>query len=334
MPTHTTRQAKGAKSDDRDNVSDNTIVRDETTTSNNDSDIAEFYDRKNHEQTAEDCHNKVAAAQEFSDIDAAVAEFKEMYLRSSSVRRGLLRRVHRRFGTDPFSDDMIDYYLKPGVLQAMSFRFMDSPPELRLHVARYALAAPDFKIPTWQWKKVFALAGGRIGSFANLVEATALTRVSRQLRAELSPLIREVNTFEFGQVCMDKRNHARMWNACELFTRTMPLCKLARLSITFGVYFDVFTVELPALHALIQQLPKTHVKVIAECWSLVSDEIQGYDKVVAFVNYKDKIANKLASHDLDISQRTWRVFPRIFEDELEKVQEALRYELRNWMRLD
>lgn len=200
---------------------------------------------------------------------------------------------------------------------------MELPPELCLHVARYNLAAPDFKIPTWQWKKVFAPAGGRIGSFTNLEEATALTRVSRQLRAELSPLIWEANTFELSQTCMDERNHARMWIACELFTRTMPLCQLTKLSITFGVYFDILTVGLPALNEIAQQLHKTHVKAITECWSSVSDKIQEHDKIVAFVNYKDMIANKHASHNLDILQRTWRIFPRIFKDEVEVVQEAL-----------
>jgi hypothetical protein len=74
--------------------------------SNSDSDIAEFY-RNNHQQTAEIYHTTVAAAQECSDIDAVVAEFKGLFLRQSSVRRGLLR-VYRSSGADPFFDDMID----------------------------------------------------------------------------------------------------------------------------------------------------------------------------------------------------------------------------------
>lgn len=83
-----------------------TIVRDSNMISNSDSDIAEFY-RNNHQQTAEIYHTTVAAAQECSDIDAVVAEFKGLFLRQSSVRRGLLR-VYRSSGADPFFDDMID----------------------------------------------------------------------------------------------------------------------------------------------------------------------------------------------------------------------------------
>jgi len=125
---------------------------------------------------------------------------------------------------------------------------------------------------------------------------------------------------------MKERDVAELFKAPKLLTRTMQPRRLAKLSITFGVCFDGFTTGLPVLHQVAQQFPNTHVTLIAENWSLMSIDIRKRDGVVAFVEAKHRIGKVLALYDLDTSQRTWRVFPRIFEDELERIQEALRYE--------
>lgn len=199
-------------------------------------------------------------------------------------------------------------------------------------MASYALVAQ--KPLTWKWTKLFSPARGRIGSFENFEETVALTRVSRQLHAELSPLIWEVNTFEFNHIRMaDDLRITALSEACSLFTRSMSPYQLAKLSIRLEVYGGVSTDHefgagsVPqTLSQIAQQLPQTRIQVVDRCWTLHKMILKDRREIVAFVQTKHKIERKLATHNLDVSNRTWRVFPRVFQPELDAVQEALRYE--------
>lgn len=212
--------------------------------------------------------------QSLTDIDAGVAEFRDLYLSLSSLGCADLRKINMKFGTDPYFSLGINEYLKPPCSKTKTFRFMGLPPELRLHVASYALVAQ--KPLTWRWTKLIGPARGRIGSFENFEEAEALTRVSRQLHAVLSPLIWEVNTFEFNHIRMgDDLRITALSESCSLFTRSMSPYQLAKLSIRLEMYGDASTDyesgagSVPhTLSQIAQQLPQTRIQVVDRRWTL------------------------------------------------------------------
>lgn len=331
MSDHTFRRREDTGLDYRDNISDNATADDHDTSS--ESDIAEFFECKGDQDTVEVHDTAVAATQQPFDVDIALAEFKDLYVRSSLSQQRLLGKMYRDFRNNPYFGGMMSNYFEPEDVQEKTFRFMDLPTELRLHVARYALAARSHRSPTWKWKKVFAPAGSRVGNFAKLEGVMALTLVSRQLHAELSPLLREANTFEFDQFVTDAVDVASVWDAFSLFARSTPYQQLSKMNIQFGIFDGISgeyeahsTSALEMLRQIAQQFPATRIKIIDNRWHLNEVLIKNRNRLVVFIEQKGLIDRNLVLHDLGESKRTWRIFPEIDHLDLGVIQEALRYE--------
>jgi hypothetical protein len=83
------------------------------------------------------------------------------------------------------------------------FRYMDLPAELRLLIAEYALVAEEPLAWHWvEWTPTYKSV-----TFMNINNHNGLTRVSRQLRAELRPAFWKVNTFEFDEAMLSRPHH-------------------------------------------------------------------------------------------------------------------------------
>jgi hypothetical protein len=78
---------------------------------------------------------------------------------------------------------------------------MDLPAEIRPQIAEYALNAE--KPLSWRW---INRRRSRTGTFEDLDKCTGLCRVSRQMYAETSTLIWEVNTFDFDKDLLGVRS--------------------------------------------------------------------------------------------------------------------------------
>lgn len=79
------------------------------------------------------------------------------------------------------------------------FRLMDLPTELRIMIAEYVTTS-DHPL-TWKWLS-YVEGCPRVGTFDGFKELDVLGRVSPQLRAETTIMVRNNNTFGIQEECI------------------------------------------------------------------------------------------------------------------------------------
>lgn len=217
---------------------------------------------------------------------------------------------------------------------------MDLPIELRIHIAEFVLT-PDTPL-VFRW--VSCQNGTLIGTFAGMEELTALTRVSKQLHAELADIALACNTtftFDFDpseglpfMLTDNGDDNEETLNSVLSFGRAKANTYRAR-QITLLLLYDFvpdfghrdLNYELEDLARTVtsvtRHMPKVQFKVFHYGWSIYRTSLKSIKDVDNFRKAGHKFAAALARCDASAAIRTWKIYPDHFEDERTEVKQAL-----------
>jgi len=207
------------------------------------------------------------------------------------------------------------------------FRLMDLPTELRIMIAEYVTTS-DLPL-TWKWLS-YVEGCPRVGTFDGLEELDVLGRVSPQLRAETTSMVRNNNTFRIQEKCttaevpdrLTPRSRAR-FDASKFFFQHLPLPKssLPR-SLTINTVLPMVFMRFGDLKQLAQSIeaatkeePGMRVSIMDRNFHRVSKFGIGARSAIEFEAYGSYVKSVLAK-PLWGNPRTWKIFPGFAEKDL------------------
>jgi hypothetical protein len=219
------------------------------------------------------------------------------------------------------------------------FRLMDLPIELRVHIAEYALTSEEPLY--WYW--TYFGSGEEVGRFNGLMRLTALCRVSKQLHAELWPVVWKVNTFSFeednfGMSYLRHIIHSQVphgpfgprivnvSDAYDFFLRKTPDQRLGfyhSISIVISWSGDSFDRQdfFYYLEAFTHESLTAHVKLQPDNWISPTPSATS---VSAFMHLGRKIEAEVSDRvNYTDKPRYWRVFPSSTENVHVRLQDFL-----------
>jgi len=194
---------------------------------------------------------------------------------------------------------------------------MDLPVELRLMIAEYALVSA--KPLTWYYSEYTPKR--RAGSFKHLSQATALTRVCRQLHHETAGLVWKLNTVHFNQQHFDyvywgtngpdSSDMSGCFDALRLFTQSAVHAANTR-EIVFDLQSSIWRYHI-SLYNLLEKwatnVSPAILKVTYSPWGFFDTKATTEDTVERFMSLGRQILHKLHDKGFGKATRHWRVFP-------------------------
>tara|TARA_R110002003_G_scaffold37_18_gene2246 strand:+ start:27074 stop:27748 length:675 start_codon:yes stop_codon:yes gene_type:complete len=191
---------------------------------------------------------------------------------------------------------------------------MDLPTEIRLQIAQYALNAEQPL--SWRW---IDRRRSRTGTFEDIDKCTGLCRVSRQMYAETSTLVWEVNTFEFDGAWLGVQS-THPANTPRSFTGIMQaygfFIRHAGHNVIHAIRSVLFRFDLFGTVAQIMRfvqssadhLPRAHLTAVIENWYIL--RLHGVSTTSAmhcFVGVAREMLKYLTKAGLNDSKRNWRI---------------------------
>ncbi|KAH6643534.1 hypothetical protein C7974DRAFT_407272 [Boeremia exigua] len=229
------------------------------------------------------------------------------------------------------------YYISSYVPDPQPFRFMDLPIELRVEIARYALASDEPL--SFQWS--YGAEKELIGSFRGLEELTALTRVSKQLHTELANITWTVNThFRFDSIASDEvqedydyddvdvdQNNIMVDKALVYFSKVIVNACFSKTLFIIVKYYLRHHREYKHfrehMSSLAKQLPMVKWTVINGLWNLTSECVKRTVLIADFMSRGRQAASELAKLDADGIPRNWNLLPLIIGGHRTQIKQKL-----------
>jgi hypothetical protein len=203
---------------------------------------------------------------------------------------------------------------------------MDLPTELRLNIAKYALASGVSR--EWRWK---CTSSEVVGSFSDKDNSRALCQVSRQLHRELTFIYWNVNDFDFTGACMSRMCALPEPEGPEEVRHNtgsyMFFLKHANTDILRALRYVTFRTTLwgtpfERVKALryIDTLPKlashVQIKVEDDYWSLIGFYSTEKVAISEFISKGRTRESELETAGLaERCKRQWRLFPFLTESD-------------------
>jgi hypothetical protein len=205
---------------------------------------------------------------------------------------------------------------------------MDLPAELRVQIARYALA--DGSTKEWRW--LVYTPTKVVGTFRGLTQVGPLCQVSRQVNREMRAICWNVNDFAFTAYCMnyfypedsedEEAGILGVFEAYEFFLRGISTeVSSALRSVIFSTDLEIGVGALDRhadvfrrIHQLSQLKPHVQIKVTVQDWILFTSYdsdcwLDHCDFLTTGFNWVDELD---AAGFADRSKRAWKLFP-LFE---------------------
>lgn len=238
-------------------------------------------------------------------------------------------------------------YIRRYVRPMRRFRLMDLPVELRIEIAKYALTSERPLRFTW----LAYTPDKRIATFKGLEKLTALTRVSKQVRAETSKLVWSLNTtFKFDILGIYRGPSYRhfgagplKWAALEeavaftMLKGPSSIRYVQKIQLELSCYdprarpgsWKALQLFAQSMESLSRYAPKVRWEVCTADWVIRKEDIfqdpknSWSDSVESFESDGRRLARALAKLDATGVTRNWKVFPYTKTKDRDQIKHGL-----------